>query len=266
MTGDELAAILGTCSWFASLCRPAFSCFHTVYDFARDRTSGSSPLPVESRAELLLFLAITPLLEADTWRGWQDCIVATDASSVFGFGVSVANCDPAVTRKIANSCSMSATFIRLNRDEPHPDEEPERPRKGTPCKVPLGRGCFRTVISSRARHAAHSGSLETTAVVLGLRWLLRSSARHSRRALFMIDTQAVLGAVAKARSSAPTVRRGVMRVAALLLAGDIQPYYGYVPSEENPADTPSRGVWRKWRRQRRGALGGVKVRKAHTKV
>ena len=82
----------------------------------------------------------------------------------------------------------------------------------------------------------------------------------------MIDAQAVLGAVAKGRSSAPTVRRGVMRVAALLLAGDVHAYYGYVPSEENPADTPSRGVWRQWRRQRRGALADGRVRKTHLKT
>ena len=217
------------------------------------------------KAELYLFLALTPLLEADTWRTWEDCIVASDASSAFGFGVSVANCAPEVTRDIAHSCSMPSSFIRLSRDDPHPDEEPERPRKGTPCKVPLGRGCFRTVIASKARHVAHSGSLETTAVVLGLRWLLRSSTRHSKRALLMIDAQAVLGATAKGRTSAPTIRRGVMRVGALLLAGNIQPYFGYIPSEENPADTPSRGIVRKWRRQRAVPLRRLSVRKDYLK-
>ena len=266
LTGDELAAILGTCSWFAALCRAVFSCFHSVYDFSRDRVPERTSLPSSARAELSLFLAVCTLLEADTWREWQDCIVATDASSVFGFGVSVANCSPQITRNIANSCTMSSTYIRLSRTTPHPDEEPERPRKGTPCKVPLGRGCFRTVIASKARHLAHSGSLETTAVVLGLRWLLRCASRHSKRTLLLIDAQAVLGAAAKGRSSAPSIRRGVMRIAAHLLAGNIQPYYGYIPSEENPADTPSRGVWREWRRQRRGALAKTQVRKRHIKT
>ena len=161
---------------------------------------------------------------------------------------------------------MSSAFIRLNRAVAHPDEEPERPRRGSPCKVPLGRGCFRTVIASKARHAAHSGSLETTAVVLGLRWLLRSSRRHGKRTLLLIDAQAVLGATAKGRSSAPSIRRGVMRVAALLLAGDLQPYFGYIPSEENPADTPSRGVVRRWRRQKLGTTASDHVRKHHLKL
>ena len=266
LSGDEMAAILGTCSWFAALSRPVFSCFHQVYEFSRERGTGRAAVPASVRAELCLFVALCPLLEADTWREWQDCVVASDASSVFGFGVSVANCSPTVTRDIANTCTMPATYIRLDRSVAHPDEEQERPRKGTPCKVPLGRGCFRTVIASKAQHKAHSGSLETTAVVLALRWLLRKASRHARRTLLLIDAQAVVGAVAKGRSSAPSIRRGVMRVAALLLAGDLQPYYGYIPSEENPADTPSRGVWRTWRRQRRGTRASGEVRKRHLKT
>ena len=230
-----------------------------MYDFSRDRTDERAALPESVRAELLLFMSVCPLLEADTWRVWQDCVVATDASTVFGFGVSVAHCDATVTRDIAKDCTVPSTYIRLNRDVPHQEEEAERPRLGRACHVRLGRGCFRTVIASKARHAPHSGSLETTAVVLGLRWLLRSATRHSKRTLLLIDAQAVLGATAKGRSSAPSIRRGVMRVAALLLAGDLQPYYGYIPSEENPADTPSRGVIRPWRRSHKGtkARSGV---------
>ena len=97
-----------------------------------------------------------------------------------------------------------------------------------------------------------SGLFETTAVVLGLMWLWRSVSRHSKRTLLLIDAEAVLRATAKGNSCAPFIRRGEMRVAVLLLASDLQSYYGYIPSEENPADTPSRGVIRPWRRQRKG--------------
>ena len=165
-----------------------------------------------------------------------------------------------------NKCTMPSIYFRLDRSIAHPDEEQERPRTGTPCKVPLGRGCFRTVIPSKAQHIAHSGSLETTAVVLALRWLLRKASRHSRRTLLLIDAQAVVGAVAKGRSSAPSIRRGVMRVAALMLAGDLQPYYGFIPSEENPADTPSRGILRSWRRQRRGTRAKGVLKKAQLRI
>ena len=41
-----------------------------------------------------------------------------------------------------------------------------------------------------------------------------------------------------------------MRVAALQLAGDLLLKLVYVPSEDNPADAPSRGVVRRWRQRR----------------
>ena len=110
---------------------------------------------------------------------------------------------------------------------------------------------FSTVLSSPACHAAHSGSLEAVAVGLALRWVLRSSGRHSKRTLLLVDARAVIGAAAKRRSSAPTIRRDIMRIAALTLAGDLHVHLAYIPSEENPADAPSRGFVRRWRRHAR---------------
>ena len=52
--------------------------------------------------ELLLFLLLTPLLEADMRREWDSQVVACDASSVFGFVVSVADVDPHVARTIGS--------------------------------------------------------------------------------------------------------------------------------------------------------------------
>ena len=97
--------------------------FYAVYDFFRKRSIGRSALPDAVRAELCLFAVLCPLLEADAWREWQDCVVASDASSVFGFGVSVANCSISITRDIANTCTMPSTYVRLDRSVAHPDEE-----------------------------------------------------------------------------------------------------------------------------------------------
>lgn len=249
---DELAAILGQFAWFAMLNRPTLSALHAVYDFSRKGGKERVPVPAEALAELALFVSLLPFIEADLWREWQNCIVASDASKSFGFGVSVAPCRPEFTRDVAHSCMLPQTYLRLDRSGEHPDNEAERPRKGKPCYAKIGKGAFISVLSVRAKFAAHSGSLEAVGVALALRWLLRAASRHSRRTLFLIDAQTVLGAVAKGRSSAPTIRRDTMRVAALLLAGDVQPYYAYAPSEDNPADAPSRGIMRRWRRQQLG--------------
>ena len=107
--------------------------------------------------------------------------------------------------------------------------------------IPLRKSAFSTVISSKAAHTAHAGTLEAEAITLALRWLLRATARHARRTTLLVDAKAVIGAMARGRSSAPALRRAVMRTAAYALGGDLLLHLVYVPSEDNPADSPSRG-------------------------
>ena len=136
--------------------------------------------------------------------------------------------------------------MRLTRDGDSEDEE-ERPRLGTPHKLGLRKSDFTTVVSARAQYRAHSGALEATAVVLLLKWLLRSPSKHAHRVVALVDAQAVLGAAAKGRTSALTLKREIRKVAAFTLAGDFLMRYVYVPSEDNPADAPSRGIRRRVR-------------------
>ena len=77
--------------------------------------------------------------------------------------------------------------------------------------------------------------------MLAMRWLARTPRHFGSRIAFLVDAAAVLGAASKGRSSAPNIRREVRRIGAYALAMDVMAHYGYVPSEDNPADAPSRG-------------------------
>ena len=241
ITGDECAAVNGQLAWLALLNRPIFSALLGVYAFARSEPSGPRQLPPDARAELWLFLSLLPWCVGDLTRSWQQHIVCSDASPAYGFGVSVARASKAVVREIARTAARPHTHVRLDRGGDPRDDEPERPRLGDRVRVPLRKSAFLPVISSKARHRAHAGTLEAEGVALALRWILRSTQRHCRRTLLLIDAQAVLGAVARGRTSAPSLRRAVTRVAALAIGGDLLVHGVYVPSEDNPADAPSRG-------------------------
>jgi len=246
ITGDECAALNGQLAWLALLNRPLFSALFEVYTFARSDRSGLRRLPVAVRAELWIFLCLLPWCMGDLTRVWQNHVVCSDASPSFGFGVSVARATQGIVREIARTAARPRTFVRLDRVAGSPDDEPERCRLGDRVRVPLRKAAFRHVISARAKHNAHAGTLEAEGVALALRWILRSTARHCRRTLLLVDAKAVLGALARGRSSAPSLRRAVTRVGALCLGGDLLLHLVYVPSEDNPADAPSRG-----RRQQR---------------
>ena len=246
----DLQTVLGHFAWFALLARPIFSTLHEVYADARRIDTTSTRPRDECLAELLLFMMLMPFVDADLTRPWSDIIVASDASPSFGFGVSVAPASADDLRAFSRTAARRGAFARLERDGSYPDEEVEKPRKGRACPLPINKAAFATVVSSRAVHAAHAGALEAGGVRLALRWYLRSVARHGTRMVLLVDAQAVLGAVSKGRSSSGTLRREIMRIAALQLVGGLLLKLVYVPSEDNPADAPSRGVVRRWRPRR----------------
>ena len=132
--------------------------------------------------------------------------------------------------------------------------EPERDRIGTPHRLGIRKDAFATVISAPHRFKAHPGSLEASALVLLLRWLCRSQRKHSHRVVVLGDAKAVLGAAAKGRTSAASFKRPIRQLSALTLAGDFLMRYVYVPSEDNPADRPSRGPCRMQPRVRKSIL------------
>jgi len=247
----RVQALLGHASWLALLCRPLFAVFGAIYDHGRDGDLDSAvTLGSAAKAELWLYACLSPSLDFDLSREWQTCLVASDASPSWGFGVSVAAAPQDLVRAVGRFAVRHDVFVRLARGDGDPLEQPWKPRGGAPLGVPLARCAFKSVLSSRARFPGHAGALEAEGGVLAIRWLLRSVRRHARRTVLLMDARAVLGAFAKGRSSAPSLFRPARRLAAHVLAGELHVRFVYIPSEENPADDPSRGRRRCWRGRR----------------
>ncbi len=122
------------------------------------------------------------------------------------------------------------------------DGSAAKARAGDEYTLPLGAWDFTTLISVRAKRKVHSGELEACCVCLGIRRLARGRSFQGRRILILVDALASLGAFQRGRSSALTLRGSVRQAWAVLLTADVRPRFGYIPSEFNPADPPSRGT------------------------
>ncbi len=92
----------------------------------------------------------------------------------------------------------------------------------------------------RWRHPDHINVLEMEALYQSLRWRLRGGRLFNPRFLHLVDSQVVLGVVAKGRSSSKKLNRVVKRINLLLLGCHSYLLLGWVRSELNPADEPSR--------------------------
>ena len=237
---NDLQALLGHVQWFDLLNRPLFACLDAVYDFARsDNPQLASEMPDSVLGELLLTIALAPFWQADLTRQWLPQIVASDASVEFGFGVCYADCTVDVARSVGRLAEKRGDFVRLDREA---GDEPERDRIGVPHRLGIAKSAFHTVLSAKKQYTAHSGALEATGVHQMLKWLLRSPSKQNHRIPALVDAKAVLGALAKGRSSSNTLKLEVRRISALTLAGNFLMKYVYIPSEDNPADAPSRGI------------------------
>ena len=251
-------SMMGVGQWFSILSRPHFACFGEVYEFVR-REPGNVPQQVPEKVinELLIFAGLAPLLSASLEREWCTTVVATDAAPEYGIGVSVADLPPGDVADLGRLSERRGDYIRLNRDRSV--AEPERPRVGQPTRLNLRQEDFVDVLSIRAARKEHSGILELKGVLTGLRWILRSSRNFHKRLLFLIDAKAALSAVAKGRSGAPEWEGTMCAIMALLLASGALMRPLYIPSEDNPADHPSRG------RRRRPPIRKVKRKETFSK-
>ena len=86
----------------------------------------------------------------------------------------------------------------------------------------------------------HINSLELRAILTSLRWRLEHVKHFKTRFIHLTDSLVCLHALTRGRTSSRKLRRPMSRINALILASGSQPLWGYVHTEQNPADRPSR--------------------------
>mmetsp|Transcript_109505 Transcript_109505/g.349328 ORF Transcript_109505/g.349328 Transcript_109505/m.349328 type:complete len:270 (-) Transcript_109505:8-817(-) len=222
-----------------------FSC--AVYGWVRQEPERVSRAVSGSvLSELALNVSLMAFWSVDLTRPWLPLVAASDASPAFGYGFCLARSSPDAVRDGARHAALRPHHFRLRSRGGHGRV---KARAGPSMELPVSSGDFRVVFSIRAKQKAHSGEMEARGALMGIKRILRSRGSHRHRALFLVDAQSPLGALQKGRSSAPTLRRVVSQAAAASLAGDLKIRWGYLPSESNPADAPSRGKCMKARRK-----------------
>ena len=93
---------------------------------------------------------------------------------------------------------------------------------------------------------------EARARLLGIKWRCRQLHLHNQRYLALMDSQVNLNASAEGRSSSARMEHVGRQSMSYLLASGMRECVGYVRSERNVADKPSRdkASWAKFRRRR----------------
>ncbi len=89
-------------------------------------------------------------------------------------------------------------------------------------------------------NSEHINSLELRAILTTIKWRLCHQHHLRCRFLHLTDSMVCLHALCRGRSSSKKLRRTLCRINALLLVSGSQGLWGYVHTDSNPADKPSR--------------------------
>ncbi|CAE7221587.1 unnamed protein product [Symbiodinium natans] len=228
---EQVLELLGCLRWYDLLRRQQLAAYQQVYKFTMHADSHQQPVPGEVIEELLLGTLLGIFWLTDLRKPTLDLIAASDASTVFGLGASVAKMPADQLRRLRRLAEKQGDYVFL---EGTPLSQLPK-RLGQAHCLGLKREDFVHVFSVRKPQAE--------AFVLLLRWSLRSRSRHASKVVIILDSAVWLGAASKGRSS--TILNCLLRRAASLeMAADLTVQLILVTSAENPNDDPSRGVSR----------------------
>ena len=188
---DDVMTVMGSLRWFDLLARSKLSVHRSVYDFERlPDSSAARVLPSEVKSELQMSIALCMFWSANLDRPFLPMVSATDASTSYGFGVSVARAAEDLVREVSSYAEKRGDYVVLGTSSG--EVKPPKQRSGVPRYQKLDASSFKTVLSLKARHCAHNNVLEAKGFLLWLQWLLRSVTRHSARTVCLVDSKLVL--------------------------------------------------------------------------
>jgi len=105
--------------------------------------------------------------------------------------------------------------------------------------VPTKRWRWKVVLAFR-QGDDHINALELRAIAASIRWRLRRADGVRSRAVHLTDSQVCQSVMVKGRSSSRRLRHILQRINSLILVSGMVMAYGYVKTDQNPADRPSR--------------------------
>ena len=241
-----VAGYIGVTQWYNLLRRLRLSVFDHTYAFSngeRARDWLQRRLPDNVFEELLMDGIFFLFGTVNMKLPFMPFIAATDASTGFGIGGTIADADVDDIRNIARMACKSG-HVRL-------DESPElsdvlASRLGPRNDLGLQLSDFRVIFSVKIVAPGHINLEEAKALIHLVRWVLRCKRRFCHRLVVLIDSKVVIGGVTKGRSSSVQLNALIRKLGALCFAGNLILHCVFIPTSHNPADWPSRGPRETW--------------------
>eukprot|EP00971_Amphidinium_carterae_P305868 6078462-Amphidinium_carterae.1 len=253
-TGLQLQMLVGHMTFLGLIERSCLSILHAVYAFVLKNGEQKVRLWPSVIDELRAFRSVMVLLSADWKREWSSTVLASDASE-YGWGVCSATWAPAQVARVGRILERSRYKKAVSgygprelalrdplglehlesctRDEHFPP---------VPCHL-LQEDSWRVARwggwGTRHRQE-HIGELECRALLCAVQHAVYASEGQPRRILHLVDNLGVGLCMERGRAHSFRYLCLIRRIRGLMLAGGFDLRLRWIPSEQNPADRPSR--------------------------
>lgn len=262
----QLERLLGHCCFLSLARRESLSVFGQAYTFVR-RFSGcvdEKPLWPSIRREFDIWDGILPLIYCDLTGSWSENVLAVDASE-WGLGCTSTRIARDQVKEWGGFCarwrfkdpttSKARNFSQQN--EIDSDMMNGEPSLIDECFASTDRMTsdfsavpfeavdkqWQTVGRHRWKRPSTMPVNEARASLYALKHLLRSRENHRCKHLILSDSMTAACAFSRGRAKTWELRRVCQQFGALCLATGTRACIRWIPSEWNPADSPSRGGW-----------------------
>ena len=246
-----LEVLLGCWTSIFLFRRRLLSIFQACYGVVHSGSSRQTvvKLSEDVKIELLLCLGLAPLAVTDMRARPAEQIYASDAST-WGIGVTRAPLPVWMQKEVhrhrlrktvwTRLLSPLRAHLRIRGELPAADELPEgRVLPGHPLWILLSTGLsFEEVCRERSREGLHINVLELRALIRSEREAIRCG--FPCRVFNLSDSQVALGASLKGRSASVGLNQELQQSLAFHLGCALYSNSGYIPSEVNTADDPTR--------------------------
>ena len=245
VSGTMLSHIIGRWTWVMMLRRPTLSILQHVYRYIG--VAGERPFTLWSsvRRELVMLVSVMPLLHCRIDAPFFYRAVASDASSLAG-GVVVTPLTPSLHETLWPLCSsrhhavQQAISYPAHRNAAASDDAASALAPYAHLYSSVGALAWRTIISTPWSGEEHINLLELRAALLALHWVVSHPSSRLSRVYLLLDSMVAFFTLWKGRSSSPKLLLVLRKINALILASGMSLLPGWLPSEVNPADAPSR--------------------------
>lgn len=245
-TGDELARLMGRWTWACLARRPTYAVFNSVYRFIQCARHRMFSIWSTVRKELRTIVGLVPLLFSSISDDTFHSVICSDASST-GFGMAAARIPKHIRIDTTIHSDYVPGFTYLDGHHVPPPTVPAGSHLCVPCvdSVRIDNVNWRVIASARWRYGdEHINVRELRALHTAVKWCLSSPSSIRTRVRLLCDSQVVVGAVLKGRSSSQPLLRRLRGLAAMVLAGGLRLDVRWIGSICNPADEPSRRMYR----------------------